>query len=70
MQKKEQPTPHKHCIICGKVIPEDSVFCSKLCEEAQTRRDKRYKTMTRMYYLFFAIILFIIMLLFITGKAL
>jgi len=68
MWKDKRPIPHKHCAICGKVIPEDSLFCSNQCEEVQARRDKRYKTMSRIYYIFFAVILFIFLLLFTAGK--
>lgn len=41
----EKAIPHRHCIICGKVVGSNELFCSDACE-------KRYKGTRRVQRIF------------------
>ena len=38
--KKELPPDHKHCPICGKVIPPELEYCSTKCETIALRQKR------------------------------
>jgi len=38
--KRELPPDHRHCPICGKVIPPDLEYCSTKCETIALRRKR------------------------------
>ncbi len=46
--------PHKHCIVCGKAIDPDKVFCSKECETKYEKERKRQRN----YMIFMFAVLF------------
>lgn len=62
--KEVRLSPHKHCIVCGKAIQEGQEFCSARCRQSYERKEKRYRTTTRISYILFIILLLIFMLTF------
>jgi len=52
---------HKHCIVCGKAVPPEKLFCSQECEDRFNQQQKRMSRM-RLYTLlmFFALFMLII----------
>ncbi|MCD6383492.1 MAG: DUF2116 family Zn-ribbon domain-containing protein [Thermoplasmata archaeon] len=52
--------PHKHCIVCGKAIPEDERFCSEECEAA-FKRMQRAKILNFVYMFILVVVLMIIL---------
>ena len=52
---------HKHCIVCGKAVPSEKLFCSQECEDRFNLQQKRMGRM-RLYTLlmFFALFMLII----------
>ncbi|RZN65045.1 MAG: DUF2116 family Zn-ribbon domain-containing protein [Candidatus Methanoliparum thermophilum] len=34
-------TPHKHCIVCGKAVEPEEVFCSEECKQKYESARKR-----------------------------
>ncbi len=36
--------PHKHCKVCGAIIPPDKEYCSSKCEKVDVDRRKSYET--------------------------
>ncbi|MDG6930545.1 MAG: DUF2116 family Zn-ribbon domain-containing protein [Nitrososphaerota archaeon] len=51
-------TPHTHCKVCGKAIPEGQIYCSKAChdrDEGARRRERR--TMWIFYAIFFVVMI-------------
>ena len=35
--------PHRHCIVCGKAIEPEEMFCSKECREKYERERKKQR---------------------------
>ena len=35
--------PHRHCVVCGKAIEPDMVYCSDECEEAMDKERKKQR---------------------------
>jgi predicted nucleic acid-binding Zn ribbon protein len=58
---------HRHCVVCGKMVPEDKEFCSVSCEEAYKKREKRYRMTTRIWYLFIIFFVLIFVTAFLAG---
>jgi predicted nucleic acid-binding Zn ribbon protein len=52
---------HKHCIVCGKSVPLDRLFCSPSCEEVFKQQQKRMKK-TRTYTMVFFVLLFALLM--------
>ncbi|HYB92941.1 MAG TPA: DUF2116 family Zn-ribbon domain-containing protein [archaeon] len=57
MSKETRIPPHKHCTVCGKATSENQEFCSNKCKEEYTKRERRYKTTTRITYLLFIVLI-------------
>jgi len=57
MSKEMRVIPHKHCVVCGRATPESQEFCSSKCKEEYAKRERRYKTTTRISYLLFIVLL-------------
>ena len=53
--------PHRHCIVCGKAIEPDKVFCSDDCEKEYENERKRQRKFTLiMFAMLFFFLLFLI----------
>ncbi len=54
---------HRHCQVCGKVIPPDQTFCSKACREKfESIMRKRKRLLLILYVLLivvFALIIYV-----------
>jgi len=61
---------HKHCVVCGKAVSPDKLFCSQECEDRLKQQQKRMSRM-RMYMMliFFVLLMLILILPQLTGKA-
>jgi len=35
--------PHKHCLVCGKAVDEDLLYCSDQCEKDFSSSQKKQK---------------------------
>ncbi|HDD36600.1 MAG: DUF2116 family Zn-ribbon domain-containing protein [Archaeoglobaceae archaeon] len=35
--------PHRHCVVCGKAIEADKIYCSEECEEVMAKEKKRQR---------------------------
>jgi len=57
--KRELPPEHKHCAICGKVIPPDLEYCSTKCESIALRR-KREEEFARKLMLILLVTFFLV----------
>jgi predicted nucleic acid-binding Zn ribbon protein len=52
--------PHKHCIVCGKVVETDQVYCSDKCKMEMERERRRQRNfMIFMIFLLFIFLAFI-----------
>lgn len=62
------PPEHKHCPICGRVIPPDLEYCSTKCESIALRR-KREEEFARklMIILMAAFVLIVLAMSFLRG---
>ncbi len=50
--------PHRHCIVCGKAIEPEKVFCSKECEiKYEKERKKQRNYMIFMFAVLFGLLL-------------
>ncbi|RLF20178.1 MAG: DUF2116 family Zn-ribbon domain-containing protein [Thermoprotei archaeon] len=49
---------HKHCKVCGKVIPPDREYCSSRCEAIDLKQ-RREAELYRKWILFLAVVLMI-----------
>ena len=52
---------HKHCIVCGRVVSPDKMFCSPECEERFKMQQKRVSRM-RMYMMLMVGALFLLVI--------
>ena len=43
---------HKHCPVCGRPIPLNRDFCSRICEEKWKERKKREKRWSLIWLIF------------------
>lgn len=49
--------PHKHCVVCGKTVGPEEIYCSTECEEEMSKRRKKQRNFTvAMMLLFFALL--------------
>ncbi|RLI77100.1 DUF2116 family Zn-ribbon domain-containing protein [Archaeoglobales archaeon] len=54
--------PHRHCVVCGKAIEPDKIYCSDECEDVMNKEKKRQRNF--MIFMFAILIaLFILMVL-------
>jgi predicted nucleic acid-binding Zn ribbon protein len=51
--------PHRHCMICGKVISSEEIFCSDSCREDYQSSRRRQRTLM---FLLFGIVFLIFIL--------
>jgi len=58
---------HTHCRICGRSIPVGKEFCSNECREKDVRTQQKGKKMSRLYTLFFAAVMIIIVVMTLFG---
>jgi predicted nucleic acid-binding Zn ribbon protein len=55
--------PHKHCIVCGKAVEPDKVYCSSSCEEDMKRGQRKQRNfMIVMMLVFFGLLFLMFML--------
>jgi predicted nucleic acid-binding Zn ribbon protein len=60
--------PHHHCIICGRAIPEGKKYCSQDCKDSATAYERKQKKKSRIQiYFFIGMIIFMFIMIFITG---
>jgi len=53
--------PHRHCIVCGKAIEPDKVFCGDDCKKEYERERKRQRNFTLMMFaLLFLLLIFLL----------
>ncbi len=53
--------PHRHCIVCGKAIEPDKIYCSKKCEiQAEKERKRQRNLMLIMFGSMFLMLMLII----------
>lgn len=55
---------HRHCIVCGKVIPPDKFFCSPACENIYNQQQKR---MSRMRHTMMAVMVVMVVMILILS---
>jgi len=56
----EKITPHTHCKVCGRAIPEGKIYCSRTCQEKDLQEQKKAKRNMMLYFgFFFALIAFL-----------
>jgi len=61
---------HKHCVVCGKAVSVDKLFCSQECEDRLKLQQKRMSRMRLYMMLIFFVLLMLIMILpYLTGRA-
>lgn len=56
--------PHRHCVVCGKAIEADEVYCSDECKEVMEKEKKRQRNF--MIFMF-AILLGLLVLMFLRA---
>ncbi|MCD6510838.1 MAG: DUF2116 family Zn-ribbon domain-containing protein [Thermoprotei archaeon] len=60
-EKREARTikvpPHRHCKVCGKMIPPDAEYCSTKCEKIDLDRRKSYETYKTWLFITLAMIM-------------
>jgi len=52
---------HKHCVVCGKAVPADKLFCSQECEDRLKLQQKRMSRM-RLYTMLMMAGLFLLLI--------
>jgi predicted nucleic acid-binding Zn ribbon protein len=52
---------HKHCVVCGKAVSPDKLFCSQECEERLKQQQKRMARM-RLYMILMMTALFLLII--------
>ncbi|MFO7966618.1 MAG: DUF2116 family Zn-ribbon domain-containing protein [Archaeoglobaceae archaeon] len=57
-EKNLDVVPHKHCVVCGKAIGSEEIYCSTECEKEMIKSRKKQRNFTvAMMALFFALLL-------------
>ncbi len=51
-------TPHKHCLVCGKAVDEELLYCSEKCEREFSKSQRRQK----IFFVGFLLLLALLML--------
>ncbi|MEM2924655.1 MAG: DUF2116 family Zn-ribbon domain-containing protein [Methanocellales archaeon] len=51
-------TPHKHCIVCGKAVDPESLYCSEECKNEFNRTQRRQK----IFFVGFLLLLVLLMI--------
>ncbi|RLG92230.1 DUF2116 family Zn-ribbon domain-containing protein [Candidatus Bathyarchaeota archaeon] len=54
--------PHRHCVVCGKAIEPDQIYCSDECEQVMNKERKRQRNMMILMFLFLFALLILIWL--------
>jgi len=57
--------PHRHCIVCGKAIEPEEIFCSKECKE---KYDKERRKQRNFMIIMFAALIAPFVLMIFTGR--
>ena len=52
---------HKHCVVCGKAVSVDKLFCSPECEDRLKQQQKRVSRM-RLYMMLMMAALFLLII--------
>ena len=56
--------PHRHCIVCGKAIEPEEIFCSKECKE---KYDKERRKQRNFMIIMFAVLIALFVLMIFSG---
>ncbi len=56
-----EPEDHRHCVICGRVIPPDKFVCSPECEDVLKEHQKQLmrRRKINMIFLIFILVIFV-----------
>jgi predicted nucleic acid-binding Zn ribbon protein len=52
---------HKHCVVCGRPVTPDKLFCSQVCENALRRQQRRMSRMRMLMMVAFVAIFILLM---------
>lgn len=65
-KQKPNVVPHKHCVVCGKAVDPDEIYCSTECEQEMIKSRKKQRNFTFAMMALFFVLLFLMFL--ISGR--